>query len=110
MDYLSSPGTYSMAADLPVGNQLKIKLTGGYWGINMMPDGPVNWEFTQFDDENKSQVFTATESGTPCDLKIEFDFGYSNGPYDVRVEYFENSSDVPGRTKVIHIEMHPDFH
>lgn len=110
VDYLSSPGTYSMAADLPVGNQLKIKLTGGYWGINMMPDGPVNWEFTQFDDENKSQVFTATESGTPCDLKIEFDFGYSNGPYDVRVEYFENSSDVPGRTKVIHIEMHPDFH
>jgi Cadherin domain len=110
VDFLSGPGTYSMAADLPVGNQLKIKLTGGYWGIYMMPDGPVNWEFTQFDDEHKSQVFTATASGSRCDLKIMFDFGYPIVPYDVRVEYFENSSDVPSRTKVIHIEMHPDFH
>lgn len=110
VEFLSMPGTYSMAANLPVGNQLRIKMTGGYWGISIMPDGPVNWEFSKFDDQNKSQVFTVKESGTPSDLKIMFDFGDPIIPFDVTVEYFENSSDVPTRTKVIHIEMHPDYH
>jgi len=110
VDFLSMPGTYSMAADLPIGNQLKIKMTGGYWGIYIMPDGPVNWDFSQFDDHNKSQEFTVKESGTPSDLKIMFDFGDPIIPFDVTVEYFENSSPVPTRTKVIHIEMHPEFH
>ena len=99
-----------MAADLPIGNELKIKLTGGYWGIQTLPDGPVNWEYSQFDDNNLSQVFTVKESGARSDLKIMFDFGDPALPYTVTVEYFENSSEVPTRVKEIHIEMHPDYY
>jgi len=110
VNFLSAPLFYSMAADIPIGNQLKIKLTGGYWGIQTLPDGPINWEYSQYDDNNLSQVFTVKESGTRSDLKIMFDFGYPAQPYTVTVEYYENSNDVPTRAKVIHIEMHPDYY
>ncbi len=110
VNFFSAPVFYTMAADTPIGNQLRIKLTGGYWGIQTLPDGPINWEYSQFDDDNLSQVFTVKESGTRSDLKIMFDFGYPAYPYTVTVDYFENSSEVPTRTKVIHIEMHPDYY
>ena len=110
VNFLSAPLFYSMAADIPIGNQLKIKMTGGYWGIQTLPDGPINWEYSQYDDNNLSQVFTVKESGTRSDLKIMFDFGYPAQPYTVTVEYYENSNDVPTRAKVIHIEMHPDYY
>ena len=108
--FFSAPVFYTMAADLPIGNELKIKLTGGYWGIQTLPDGPVNREYSQFDDNNLSQVFTVKESGARSDLKIMFDFGDPAHPYTVTVEYFENSSEVPTRVKEIHIEMHPDYY
>ena len=98
VNFQSEPVFNSMAADLPIGNQLKIKLTGGYWGILVMPDGPINWEWSRFDDDNLSQEFTVKESGTMSDLKISFVPGYT-----ITIEYFENSTDAPTRTKVIYI-------
>jgi len=108
--FLSMPQFYSMAADIPIGNQLQIKLTGGFWGIEVLPDGPVNWEYSAFDYDNLSQVFTVKEPGALSDLKIQFDFGDPAEPYTVTVEYFENSSEEPTRTKEIHIEMHPNYY
>jgi len=95
--------TYSMAADLSSGATLKIRLSGGMWGYYAIPDGPVNWDVSDYDSENESQVFTSKEQGQPCDLKIQFDFyadSTSTGE-GILVEYYENQSDTVTRSKVL---------
>lgn len=112
-DVFTKDVNYSLAAELPRGTQLKIVMKGGLWWYVAMPDAPVNWTISNYDQEEKSQVFTATESGTDCDLKLQFDLIYETpsdttegGIYGetIYIDYFENGSATPTRTKTIHIQ------
>jgi len=132
---------YSMAADLPVGAGLRIILQGGLWYYQELPDGPVNWTVSQYNKGDQSQIFTSTEPGKPCDLKIRFTLPYVHvedtiyapvdsivapvdsivapvdsiyapvdsiyAPVDkdtLTIDYYENISDLPTKTKTIIIE------
>lgn len=105
---------YSLAANLPAGSHISIRLTCGSWHYQVMPNGPVNWNVSEYDDENRTQLFKSIESGKACDLIIQF-----SPPFEVTdsitmqdsifnkyvlIEYFENQSDTATRTKVISIE------
>ena len=96
---------YSMAAEIPVGGSLIIRLSGGLWGYQTLPDGPVNWDVSKYDWETESQTFSSIESGTGCDLKITFFPGTdSTGNNGILIEYFENQSDTANRTKIITVK------
>ena len=102
---------YSLAANLPVGVSLKIILKGGMWYYQVLPNGPVNWKVSQYNFTERSQIFTAIESGEKCDLFIQFE-GYSpgndtinpTGSDSIIVEFYENLVEVHNKTKVIHLE------
>lgn len=96
---------YSMAADIPVGSTLTIKLSGGLWFYRVAPEGPVNWKISKYNFDTQTQTFTVTESGRPSDVSIQFDFyadSLSTGD-GILVEYFENDASTPTREKVIKI-------
>jgi hypothetical protein len=89
---------YSLAAYLPTGTRLKVKITvqspGQIWWYNSGTEA--NWSITTFN--GTSQTFTAINSGTNCDLHlIQFSSGY------YLIEYFETSSSTPTRKKLIKI-------
>lgn len=86
----------SVAANIPKGASLKIVLKNSMWYYATSPNGPINWTVSIYDYENKQQTFTATESGKNCDLKLEFG---SSDP--ITIEYYENNSITPTRTKTI---------
>lgn len=102
---------YSLAAVLPEGTKLKIKLSGGLWYYRALPNGPVNWSVSNYDSDSKTQLFTSLVPGEPCDLSIRFspprsetdsstmtDTLYNT---EILVEYFENLSDTPTRAKIL---------
>ncbi len=104
---------YSMAADLPDGAQLKIRLSGGLWFYVALPDAPVNWAITKYDHQEREQTFTSIEPGTRCDLRIQFAADTAPMPdtvdftpvgNQVLVEYFENQSDRATHVKTLTIE------
>jgi hypothetical protein len=87
---------FSLAASLPKGAKLKIKITAlgdGVWVYAI--NSSTNWNITQFDFETKSQYFTAIESGTSCDLNIKLHSG------QFLIEYFEMGLSEPFRKKII---------
>ncbi len=91
-----SGSEFSLAANLPNGTKLKIKITAlgagmWYYAVNSVN----NWSITRFDEVAKSQYFTAIESDRSCDLEMLFDTG------EFIVEYFEMDSDIPSRIKTI---------
>jgi len=95
---------YSMAADLPPGAELTVRLSGGLWGYETLPDGPVNWDVSDYDWESESQVFSSIESGRSCDLIITFLADTTATGEGILVEYFEDQSGAPTRTKMITME------
>ncbi|MCP4313465.1 MAG: hypothetical protein GY790_19580 [Bacteroidetes bacterium] len=99
---------YSMAADLPAGYSLTIKMSGGEWSYRVMPDGPVNWRISKYNSDTQSQTFTVKESGTYSDLSIRFEYyadSASTGQEkEILIEYFENLSDTATRKKIVTVE------
>ncbi len=89
-DKVSFGSNLSLAAELPNGTSLKIVIKGGMWSYEVMPNGPVNWTISEY--ENGEQTLVATESGTNCDLNIEFEPGTHT------IEYYENGSESPTKT------------
>lgn len=85
----------SLAAYLPNGASLKIILKNSLWYFSGIP-APINWTISSYDYENQEQTFIVTESGKNCDLR--FSFG-SDSP--ITIEYYENNSITPTRTKII---------
>jgi len=105
----------SLAAILPEGTALKIKITAlsadttivpatdstaativvtkPAWYMEVISD--INWSISDFDFTNYTQSFTAVESDKSCDLKIYFDSG------SFLIEYFEMNATVPTRQKII---------
>jgi hypothetical protein len=104
---------YSLAAVLPEGTHLKIKLSGGIWYYRALPNGPVNWSVSNYDFEKKTQIFTSKVPGEPCDLSIQFSPPHSETDSstmtdtlyntEILVEYFENLSDTVSWSKRIEI-------
>ncbi len=107
---------YSLAADLPEGTEVIVILKGGLWYYEYLPNGPKNWTISQYNENTKTQTFTSTEPGKACDLKIEFTLPYTepvdsvfskaaiNASDTITIEYFENNSQTPTKTKQIFIE------
>jgi hypothetical protein len=95
---------YTMAAEIPVGGSLMIRLSGGLWGYRTMPDGPVNWDVSSYDWDTESQTFTSIESGTGCDMNIIFWSELDSTSATILVEYYENQTDSVTRSKFITIE------
>lgn len=95
---------YSMAADLSDGTALTIRLSGGMWMYRGAPNGPVNWMISEYNYADGSQIFTAMEPGTSCDVAVQFGFfADSTGNQEILVEYFENEAEEPTRSKTITI-------
>jgi hypothetical protein len=93
-------GRYSIAASLPKGTNLSIKITAlandGIWWLHYGSN--TNWSKTLFDHNTYSQTFTAIESGTYCDYDMFFG---AAGKY--LIEYFENRILQPTRSKIIDV-------
>jgi hypothetical protein len=63
---------YSLAADLPSGSHVKVRLSGGMWWYRAMPEGPKNWTVSQYDSGSNTQLFISTAPGELSDLSIHF--------------------------------------
>ncbi|HWR57446.1 MAG TPA: hypothetical protein VN328_01040, partial [Thermodesulfovibrionales bacterium] len=91
---ISDPGKfYDLAADLPKGASLKVimKLTAGKpWGLNVIS----NWNYSIWNGAD--QTFTAIESGKSYSLRLYLLKGTS-----FVIEYYENNSITPTRTKQV---------
>jgi hypothetical protein len=85
---------YSMKAEMPEGTNLRIVLKGGTWYATSIPD-PENWKVKSYDEANRLQEFTVTQSGIPNDMTIAFEAG------EITVEYYENLATEPTRVKQI---------
>lgn len=99
---------YSMSAEVPNGASLKIVLKlvsgtapeGGFWAYHAAPNGPINWKITSYDFANNSQEFEIIESGEKSDLKIIF---HADSEVKIDIEYYENTNDLPTKTRRIKI-------
>jgi hypothetical protein len=91
--------SYSMGASLPVGASLKIILRGCIWWYMAMPEVPVNWTITTYNEKTEIQTFTATESGKDCDLQIKLGTNET-----VTIEYYENNAVTPTKIKELVIK------
>ena len=109
--------SYSMAAGLPAGAHLKIIMKGGFWYYEFAPNGPKNWTSSEYNWNEESQIFTSIETGKDCDLNIGFEIrNISIGDstifakdikYDtITIDYYENWSELPTRTKKIILEYY----
>jgi hypothetical protein len=99
---------YSMAAVLPKGASLKIKLefveggepVGAYWAFEAAPNGPINWKNTIYDSEHDTQTFEVMESGKIADLRIMF---LATDESKIRINYYENNPDTITKARIITI-------
>ena len=79
---------HSMKAELPEGTSLKVILKGGMWYYTSLP-APENWTVGDYNETNKSQSFTVTQSGLPNELSIAVLTG------EITIEYYENRATTP---------------
>ncbi len=104
-DYIAREA-YSLAAELPEGSELKIKISATSVSNDSINGEPTNgwfysvssvnnWAISAFNNAIKEQSFTAVESGKKCDLNMFFEIG------EYKIEYFEMDSEVATRSKVI---------
>lgn len=95
-----SNSAYSLAAYLPRGSSLKIKVSviesGGHWYYS--GGSEKNWKIDSYSFEESTQLFTALDSDESCDLRMLFD------PGEFLIEYFEMGAAKPTRTKIITVE------
>jgi hypothetical protein len=103
---------HSLAAQLPQGVALKIRITSLSPGKaattpadSITPvtlpvwyysaETNINWSVSIFDNTNNTQTFTAIASDTSCDLRMYFEKG------SFLIEYFEMNATLPTRRKTI---------
>jgi len=88
--------SYTMTANIPEGQFVKIMLKGGYWSRMA-----TNWYETGYDAINKTQEFTAIGNGQNCDASILFFNGTldDNGEEYITIEYYENGATTPTKVK-----------
>ncbi|MFZ4454759.1 MAG: hypothetical protein ACOYOT_00910 [Bacteroidales bacterium] len=88
---------YSMTANLPSGNSLRVNISGGKWYYQAIP-APINWLVSAYKETFKIQTFTVTASNAPNDLSIAFEANDN-----ILIEYYENGATSPSRTKHLKI-------
>lgn len=98
---VSGPGSYyDLAADLPLGTSLKIVMrldSGNPWWFNVIS----NWNYSLWNGVD--QTFTSIESGKSCSLRLDLFEGC------ITIEYYENNSVAPTRTKRITVIPAPTY-
>jgi hypothetical protein len=100
----------SLAAGLPAGTSLMVKLKGGLWWYRAMPNGPKNWDISTYDFTGQQQELTATGPGDISDVNIIFDVE-PGGQKKFIIEYYENGAETPTRIReiVIKDQIHTDL-
>jgi hypothetical protein len=118
--FKSTTGKFSLAAQLPTGTALKIKISAissseptnvheGDSASNNTTTGAksiwyysittnINWSISTFDNVNYVQYLTAIEDDKNCDLGITFERG------KFLIEYFEMGAQVASRKKIITVK------
>jgi len=96
-----------LRAEVPVGLSLKIVIKDGMWYYQTHPNGPINWSCGIYNEKDKRQEFTVKEGGTPSDLHLKLHTGTvdENVEY-ITIEYYENDSMTPTKTKRVFIETY----
>jgi hypothetical protein len=89
-----SIGTVSLSAILPKSTTLKILIKSNSSSVWYFQANS-SWSSTTFDFINHSQVFTAINSFSNCDLSMNFD------PGSYTITYYENNMNTPTRVKNI---------
>ena len=87
---------YSLAAILPNGTRLTIKMSGGTWYY--APYTNSNWNVSSFDSNNNSQTFTSDLEVNFCDLQINFE------PGTITIDYYENGANSATKTKQLIVQ------
>ena len=94
---------YSMKANVPDGQSLRIVLKGErIWWIEILPNAPVNWIVGEYDENTQSQIFTLMEGERISDLSIRFfDLDERESPQAyITIEYFENDAVTPTKLEL----------
>lgn len=105
-------GTYSMAATVPEGMDLKVKIVGEYHWYYRMFQSNTGWDPSDWNDSEHSRTFTANRTGEidfemTLDSLEDYDFGEDHDvtyPKKIDIFVYENNADEPSWTKEIHIE------
>lgn len=90
---------YGLHAVLPKTGHLKIILKKGKWVREISSE--INWYISDYEDYDagtKTQTFSSVDSDRTCDLRMGFEKG------TITIEYYENGSDVPTKTKQLIVE------
>ena len=112
---------YSMIADVPRGMSLRIVLKSVRYGddiggwvstcyLTYLEPDKYNWQINYIDNDYTTPEFTL--NGKQSDYKVGFTVdkvgGYKSGNYDlvtyIVIEYYENGSVTPTKTKKLYIE------
>ncbi len=115
MANLKAYSWYSLAANLPEGSDLTIVMKGGIWHYEVLPNGPKNWNTSNYDENEQIQTFVSSESGKACDLRIKFILpeAVPEEPFTwpelinsdtLTLEYYVNMSEEPSQIRTLIIE------
>ncbi len=97
---------YSFAAESLIGLPLKIELkllngretSGGFWVYEL--GSKQNWNISDYNFDEHSQIFTMIEPGTPSNLRMGF---MPEGSFTIEVIYHEGGGAMI-QSRVIHVE------
>jgi hypothetical protein len=100
-EYLA--GYYSLKAVLPEGSNIKVKISGTNWMFPAFQDN-TGWEFTDWNDSDKSRIFSSTRIGE-IDFRIRFEnFGDTVSHTKTKIFIFENDATTPTWSKEITVK------
>lgn len=96
-------GYYSLKAILPEGSSLKVKISGSNWMFPAFQEN-TGWEFTDWNDSDKSRIFSSTRIGE-IDFRIRFEnFGDTVSHTKTKIFVFENDVTTPTWSKEITVK------
>jgi len=96
-------GDYSLKAALPEGSSLKVKISGTNWMFPAFQEN-TGWEFTDWNDSDKSRIFSSTRIGE-IDFRIRFvNFGDTVSHTKTKIFIFENDATTPTWSKEITVK------
>lgn len=96
-------GDYSLKAVLPEGSGLKVKISGTNWMFAAFQEN-TGWEFTDWNDSDKSRIFSSSRIGE-IDFRIRFvNFGDTVSPTKTKIFVFENDATTPTWSKEITVK------
>lgn len=104
-----SKGRYSFAVNLPEGTSLKIVMTslqfvnstGNFSNVWTFSSTSIrNWYITNYNRDSGEQTFEAVFDDSGSNLRINM----PRNPTTFRIDYYENGSEAPTRTKVVTVK------